>query len=199
MGFILKYLSGLLRRLLGGWLSTKKIISERAVQWIIGFVLYGTAVAIKINWLGGYHTWLYDKLNVWLFGLLGVISIVYCMCVGHFPGFLCGTEDLSYIHEQKAKGRKIKFETLVDWIGCRRGFVQYGREWCFWQLMFCKTYACLLPTLFFGWHFITVGALVAFSYNAMFWVQMKPYKDILTSPTNWGEFWQGWFVMEALL
>lgn len=199
MGLVLKYLSGLLRRLLGGWLSTKKIISERAVQWILGFVLYGTAVAIKINWLGGYHTWLYEWLNAWLFGLFGVISIVYCITVGHFPGFMCGTETITYINEQLAKGRKIKFMNIVDWIGSYRGFTRFGAEWCFWQLVLCKTTACILPALFFGLHFITVGALVAFSYNAMFWIRMKPYKNILTSPTNWGEFWQGWFVMGALL
>ena len=198
-GCNMRLLSGLLRRLLGGWLSTKAIISERAVQWIIGLVLYGAAVAIKINFLGGYHTFLYSFLNVWVFGILGVVAIVICLTTGHFPGFQCGTEDQRYIDEQLAKGREIKFQKIVDWLGNRRGFEQFGKEWCFWQLLLCKTSACLLPALFFGYHFIVVGALVAFAYNAMFWVQLKPYKNILTSPTNWGEFWQGWFVMSALL
>lgn len=199
MGLILKYLSGLLRRLFGGWLSTKKIISERAVQWIIGGILYGLAVTIKINWLGGYDTWTYDQFNVWIFGVLGVVSVVLCLTSGHFPGFMCGTESKKYIKEQIEKGREIKFQKIVDKIAEKRGFKPFDKEWCFWQLMLCKTYACLLPALFFGWHFVVVGALVAFAYNAMFWVNLKPYKNILNSPTNWGEFWQGWFIMGALL
>ena len=88
MGLILKYLSGLLRRLLGGWLSTKKIISERGVQWAIGVLLYGTAIYCKTSFLGGYDTFLFDWLNQWLFIVLGVVSVVLCLTSGHFPGFM---------------------------------------------------------------------------------------------------------------
>ena len=198
-GSSMRILSGLLRRLLGGWLSTKEFISERAVQWVLGVILYGLAIAIKIIFLDGYDTILYSLLNVWVFAILGVVTVLICLTTGHFPGFQCGTEDQRYIDEQLAKGREIKFQKIVDWLGNRRGFEQFSKEWCFWQLLLCKTSACILPALFFGYHFIVVGALVAFAYNAMFWTQLKPYKNILTSPTNWGEFWQGWFVMGALL
>lgn len=195
----MKFLSGLLRRLLGGWLAAKDIISERGVQWVIGVILYGTAIYIKADWFGGYDTWLFSLLPLWLFALLGAASLVLCLTTGHFPGFMCGTESQEYIDEQIANGRKIKFEKMVDWLGERRGFQKFDKEWCFWQLMACKIYACILPAFFFGSHFIVVGALVAFAYNAMFYINMKPYKNILTSPTNWGEFWQGWYVMGAIL
>lgn len=198
MGIILKFLSGLLRRLLGGWLSTKEIISERGVQWAIGVLLYGSAILIKSTWLGGYNTWLYDWLNVWLFALLGSISVVLCITAGHFPGFMCGTESREYIDEQINNGREIKFQKLIDWLGNKRGFEQFGKEWCFWQLLACKVSACILPSFFFGYQFIIVGALVAFAYNAMFWVQLKPFR-FLSSPTNYAEFIQGWYVMGALL
>lgn len=199
MSIILKFASGLLRRLLGGWLSTKEIISERVVQWLIGFLLYGVAIYAKVTWFGAYNTWLFDWMPLWLFIVLGALSIVLCLTTGHFPGFMCGTESRQYIDEQIANGRNIKFQKLIDWLGEKRGFEQFGREWCFWQLMACKVSACILPAFFFGYHFIAVGALVAFAYPAMFWTELKPYKNILTSPTNYGEFWQGWFIMGALL
>lgn len=199
MGILFKFASGLLRRLLGGWLSAKEIISERGVQWAIGVLLYGSAILIKSFWLGGYNTWLFDWLPLWCFALLGSISVVLCLTSGHFPGFMCGTESREYIDEQLANGREIKFHKLINWLGEKRGFEEFGKEWCFWHLLVVKVTACILPALFFGYQFIVVGALVAFAYNAMFWVQLKPYKNILTSPTNYGEFWQGWYIMGALL
>lgn len=199
MGIVLKLASGLLRRLLGGWLSAKDIISERGVQWAIGVLLYGAAIYIKGAWFGGYHTWLFDWLPLWCFALLGAVVVVLCLTTGHFPSFMCGTESRQYIDEQLAGGRKIRFHNLINWLGEKRGFKEFDYEWCFWHLMAVKTTACILPAFFFGYHFIVVGALVAFAYNAMFWVQLKPYKNILASPTNWGEFWQGWFVMGALI
>lgn len=198
MRILLKYLSGLLRRLIGGWQYTAKIISERGVQWLIGFIIYGAAIAIQVNWFGGYHTFLYDKLNVWVFAILGIVSVMLCLTKGHFPGFMCGTESLEYINEQLANGRKIKFQKIVDWIGKKRGLEQFGREWCFWQLLLCKTTACILPALFFGSQFIAVGILVTFAYNAMFWVNPKPIGASVNSPTNWGEAVQGYMVMSAL-
>ena len=120
MGILLKFTSGLLRRLLGGWLSTKEIISERGVQWTIGVLLYGSAILIKSFWFGGYNTWLFDWLPLWLFVILGALSIVLCLTGGHFPGFMCGTESRKYIDEQITNGRNIKFQKLVDWIGEKR-------------------------------------------------------------------------------
>lgn len=194
MGILLKLASGLLRRLLGGWLSTKEIISERGVQWLIGVLIYGPT----IYWMDNYNTWLRDCMPLWLFALLGAVAVVLCLTTGHFPGFMCGTESRQYIDEQIANGRNVKFQKVIDWLGEKRGFEQFGREWCFWQLMACKVSACILPTLFFGYQFIIVGALVTFAYNAMFWVQLKPCKW-LSSPTNYAEFIQGWFIMWGLL
>lgn len=191
-------LSGLLRRLLGGWLSTKDIISERGIQWLIGIVIYATSIYIKINWFNGYNTWLYNVLPLWLFIILGAVSVVLCLTAGHFPGFMCGTEDINYIKEQISNGREIKFEKIVNWIAEKRNFMQYDKEWCFWQLFFCKTYACILPSLFFGYHFLLLGILVTFGYNAMFWINPKPIKNVLTSPTNYGEFIQGWYIISFL-
>lgn len=195
MGVLLKLASGLLRRLLGGWLSTKEIISERGVQWLIGVLIYGPT----IYWMDNYNTWLRDWLPLWLFALLGAISLVLCLTTGHFPGFMCGTESQEYIDEQIKNGRDIPFQKLVDWIGSKRGFEPFSRNWCAWQLFFCKTTACILPAFFFGYHFIAVGFLVTMTYNAMFWINPKPIGKILTSPTNYGEFVQGWFIMGALI
>lgn len=199
MGILLKFFSGGLRRLIGGWLSAKEIISERGVQWIIGVLLYGTAICIKAHWLGGYSTWLYYSLPLWMFVGLGSVSVVLCLTGGHFPSFLAGTESREYIDEQLAKGRKIKFHKFINWIGEKRGFEEFGKEWCFWHLMAVKITACIIPAFFFGYQFIIVGALVAFAYPAMFWVQLKPFGKVLTSPTNFGEFITGWYVMGALL
>ena len=195
MGFV----SGLLRRLIGGWLSTKEIISERGIQWIIGLIIYGITISIKINWFGAFNTWLFELLPLLLFVILGSLSIILCLTSGHFPGFMCGTESQKYINEQITKGREIKFKKIVDWIGIKRGFQPLDKEWCFWQLLLCKTTACILPAFFFGPQIILIGVVVAMAYNAMFWVQMKSYKDILTSPTNWGEFWQGYFIVWGIL
>ena len=193
------FLSGLLRRLLGGWLSTVSFFKERGVQWGLGILLYGTAIYCKTSFLGGYDTFLFSWLNRWLFVVLGAVSVVWCMTKGHFPGFLCGTESLDYIKEQLSNGRKISFQKVVDWIMSKRGFEQFGKEWCFWQLLLNKTvYYCVLA-LFFGCQFAFIGIAVALAYNAMFWAQLKNFKNILASPTNWGEFWQGYFIMWGLL
>lgn len=193
-------LSGLLRRLLGGWLSTKEILSERGVQWVIGGLLYACGIAIKVYWDDGYDTWLYDLLPLYLFIPLAAASVVLCLTTGHFPGFMCGTESQEYIDEQVAKGRTIKFEKLVDWLGEKRGFAKWGKEWCFWQLLCCKVYACIFPAFFLGWHFLILGSLVAFVYPAMFWTELKASQRLpLSSPTNWGEWWQGYFIVWGLL
>lgn len=188
------FLSGLMRRLLGGWLSTKKIISERGVQWLLCFMLYS-----PIIFFNSYNTWLYQHLNIYIFTILGSISIIWCLTKGHFPGFMCGTESLDYINEQLSKGRKISFQKIIDWIMVKRGFNQFDKEWCFWHLMINKTVYSLVPALFFGYQFIFIGVAVAIAYNAMFWVEMKPFKKILNSPTNWGEFWQGYLMCLGLL
>lgn len=196
---VISLLSGLLRRLLGGWMSDASIIKERGVQWFIGVLLYGSVIYAKVNWLGDYNTWLFDWLPLWLFALLGALAVVLCLTDGHFPGFMCGTESRDYIEEQIAKGRDIPFRDAVDWIGSYRGFVQYGTEWCFWQLLFCKLSACIIPSLFFGLSFMWVGLVTALAYPAMFHAKLRPVKNIVTSPTGYGEFIQGFFIIGAML
>lgn len=191
---MLSFLSGLARRLLGGWLSSVEILKERGVQWLICALIYG-----PVMYFNKYDTWLYDNLNIWLFATLGTFFIIWAETKGHFPGFKCGTESKEYIDQQLANGRKIAFKNFVDWIGKIRGFEQYGAEWCFWQLLINKTlYACL-PALFVGYQFVFVGLCVGLVYPAMFWVEMKPFKNIMKSPTNWAEFWQGVFYFQGIL
>ena len=127
------------------------------------------------------------------------------------PDIICSSEENTYLEEFKNYIHKllhscpdytyneIKYQKFVDWLGEKRGFEQFGTEWCFWHLMLCKVIACIIPAFFFGSQFLIVGALVAFAYNAMFWVKLKPFGQYLSSPTNFGEFIHGWFIMSALL
>lgn len=189
MGFI----SGLLRRLLGGLGSKIPVLKERGFQIFLLVLLYAPVI-----YFSAYHTILEEFLPKWLFTLVVVTLVIVCELKGHFPGFMCGTEDQNYIDEQVAKGREIPYEKLVDWFGKIRGYEKWSREWCFWQLMLCKTVWCIPVSLFVGSQFAFAGLCVAFAYNAMFWIQMKNFKKILASPTNWGEFWQGVLYFYAL-
>lgn len=189
MGFI----SGILRRLLGG-LSTKfKLLGERGFQIFLLVLLYA-----PIIYLSHYHTYLEGIMAKWLFTIIVTALVIIAELKGHFPGFMCGTEDRAYIDEQIAKGRKIPYKKIIDWWGKVRGFDEFGKEWCFWQLILCKTVWCIPAALFVGSQFWFAGLCTAFAYNAMFWVDMKTFKGILVAPTNWGEFWQGCFYMWAL-
>ncbi len=187
------FLSGLIRRLLGGLDSRLDFLEERGVKIVLLVLLYAPIV-----WFGSYGTCLESLLPKWLFVLLTVALVIIAELKGHFPGFMCGTESQEYIDEQVAKGRKIPYEKLVDWFGKIRGYEKWSREWCFWQLVLCKTVWCIPVSLFVGSQFIFAGLCVAFAYNAMFWVGMKNFKNILCSPTNWGEFWQGVLFCYAL-
>lgn len=191
---MLGIISGLLRRLLGGLWSKVPVIKERGVQIALLVLLYAPIV-----YFNTYHTYLSGIMPKWLFTIITVAFVIIAELKGHFPGFQCGTESKEYIDEQVAKGRKIAYEKIVDFIGKIRGFEKWSREWCFWQLVFCKTVWCIPVAFLVGSQFIFIGLLVAFAYNAMFWVEMKPVKGFLQSPTNWGEFWQGCFFVQGLL
>lgn len=189
MGFI----SGIIRRLLGGLKTKFKIFGERGFQIFLLVLIYAPTI-----YFSHYHTWLEGKMTKWLFTIIVTALVIIAELKGHFPGFMCGTEDRAYIDEQIAKGRKIPYQKIVDLFGKIRGYEQFGEEWCFWQLILCKTVWCLPVALFVGSQFWFAGLCTAFAYNAMFWVDMKPFKKILVAPTNWGEFWQGCFYMWAL-
>lgn len=190
MGFI----SGILRRLLGG-LSTKfKLLGERGFQIFLLVLLYAPVI-----YLSHYHTYLEGIMAKWLFTIIVTALVIVCELKGHFPGFLCGTEDRAYIDEQLAKGRKIPYKKIVDWIGKVRGFEEFGEEWCFVQLLLAKTVWCFPVAFFVGSQFVFCGICVAFAYNASFWINFKPFKNILKSPTNWGEFFQGFLYYYALV
>ena len=186
-------ISGLIRRLLGG-LSTKiKLFGERGFQIFLLVLIYA-----PIIYLSHYHTYLEGLMPKWLFTVIVTALVIISELKGHFPGFLCGTEDQKYIDEQLAKGRKIPYRKIVNWWGKVRGYQEFDKEWCFWQLILCKTVWTIPVTCFVGSQFWFAGLCTAFAYNAMFWVMPKPFKKILVSPTNWGEFWQGCLYMYAL-
>lgn len=189
MGFI----SGILRRLIGG-LSTKiKLFSERGFQICLLVLLYAPVI-----YFAHYHTYIESLMPKWLFTLIATALVIISELKGHFPGFMCGTESQEYIDEQIAKGRKIPYKKIVDWWGKIRGYEEFGNEWCFWQLILSKTVWTIPVAIMVGSQFWFAGLCTAFAYNAMFWVCMKDFKKILCYPTNWGEFWQGCFYMWAL-
>ena len=186
-------LSGLLRRLLGGMSAKFKILEQRGFLIFLLVLLYSPVI-----YFSKYHTYLENILPKWLFTIIVTTLVIICELKGHFPGFKCGTEDPTYIDEQLSKGRKIPYRKIVDWIGKEIGFEEFGKEWCFFQLCLCKTVWTLPIVFFVGSQFWFAGLCTAFAYNAMYWVDMKPFRKILCSPTNWGEFWQGCFYMWAL-
>lgn len=190
MGFI----SGLIRRLLGGLKTKFKILGERGFLIACLVLLYSPVV-----YFSHYHTWLENIMPKWLFTIIVTTLVIISELKGHFPGFMCGTEDRAYIDEQLAKGRKIPYQKIVDWWGKVRGFEQFGEEWCFVQLLLAKTVWCFPVALFVGSQFVFCGICVAFAYNAAFWINFKPFKNILKTPTNWGEFFQGFLYYYALV
>lgn len=187
-------LSGLLRRILGGFWSTVPVIKERGVQWLLCALLYAPTI-----YFCHYNTRMEGWVPKWLFTIIATFLLIYAETKGHFPGFKCGTESREYIDEELAKGRKIPYKRIIDWWGKVRGFEEFGREWCFWQLILCKT-VCLIPvSVFLGSQFLFIGLCVAFVYNACYWVELKPYRKLLVTPTNWGEFWQGVLFYQGLI
>lgn len=189
MGFI----SGLFRRILGGLWSDIPVIKERGVQWLLCILLYAPFIYFL-----PYHTYLAGVMPKWLFTIISTFLLIYAETKGHFPGFQCGTESREYIDEELAKDRKIPFKRLVDWWGKVRGYEEFGREWCFWQLILCKTVYLIPVSAFLGIQYIFIGLCVAFVYNACFWVELKPFKKLMVTPTNWGEFFQGCLYFQGL-
>lgn len=190
MGFI----SGLLRRIIGGFWSDVPVIKQRGIQWLLLALIYAPTI-----YFCTYHTRMEAWLPKWLFTLIATFLLIYAETKGHFPGFKCGTESRAYIEEEVAKGRKIPYKSIVDWLGKIRGFEEYGREWCFWQLVLCKT-VCLIPAMvFLGSQYVFIGLSVAFVYNACYWVELKSFKKLMVTPTNWGEFFQGVLFYQGLI
>lgn len=190
MGFI----SGLLRRILGGLWSEVPIIKERGVQWLLCALIYAPVI-----YLTTYNTFIEGLLPKWLFTIIATILLIIAETKGHFPSFKCGTESRAYIDEQLAKGRKIPYHKIINWFSKIRGFEEFDREWCFWQLILCKTVWLIPVSFMLGSQFIFIGLCVAFVYNACFWVELKPFKKLMTSPTNWGEFFQGCLYFQGLV
>ena len=103
-------LSGLLRRLLGGLSSKFKLLEERGFQIFLLVLLYAPVI-----YFSTYHTYLENLMPKWLFTIIAITLVIISELKGHFPGFLCGTEDPEYIEEQLAKGRKIPYRKIVTW------------------------------------------------------------------------------------
>jgi hypothetical protein len=190
MGFI----SGIIRRLLGGLKTKFKILGERGFLIACLVLIYAPVI-----YFSHYHTYLEGLIPKWLFTIIVTALVIVSELKGHFPGFMCGTEDPAYIDEQLAKGRKIPYRRIVNWWGKVRGFDEFGEEWCFWQLILCKTVWTLPVVCFVGSQFWFAGLCTAFAYNAMFWVDMKPFKKILVSPTNWAEWFSGLIIGWSLI
>lgn len=186
-------LSGLLRRLLGGLKTKFKIFGERGFLIACLVLLYSPTI-----YFSHYHTWIEGIMPKWIFTIMATALVIICELKGHFPGFKCGSESLKYINEEIAKGRKIPYRKIVSWVGRKRGFSEFGKEWCLYQLILCKTVWAIPVAICVGSQFWFAGLCTAFAYNAMYWVDMRPIKNILKTPTNWGEFWQGCFYMWAL-
>lgn len=191
---MLGILSGLLRRILGGFWSNVPIIKQRGVQWLLCALIY-----VPTIYLCTYHTHMEAWLPKWAFTIIATLLLIIAETSGHFPSFQCGTESREYIDEEVAKGRKIPYKRLVDWFGKIRGYEEYDREWCFWQLILCKTVRLIPVSVFLGSQYIFIGLSVAFVYNACYWVELKPFKKLMTSPTNWGEFFQGVLFYQGLI
>jgi len=188
------FLAGLLRRILGGFWSDVPVIKERGVQWLLCALLYAPVIYLK-----DYHGYLAFLIpNKIIFTVVATILLILAETTGHFPGFKCGTESRDYIDEELAKGRKIPYKKIIDWLGKIRGFEEFGREWCFWQLILCKTVRLIPISLLLGCQFIFIGLCVAFVYNACYWVELKPYRKLMVTPTNWGEFFQGCLYFQGL-
>lgn len=187
-------LSGLLRRIIGGFWDTIPVIKQRGIQWLLCALIYAPTI-----YFCTYQTRMEGWLPKWLFTLIATVLLIYAETKGHFPGFKCGAESRKYIEDEIAKGRKIPYKRIIDWLGKIRGFEEYDREWCFWQLVLCKT-ICLIPvSVFLGSQFLFIGLSVAFVYNACYWVELKPFKKLLVTPTNWGEFFQGVLYYQGLI
>lgn len=190
---MLAILSGLYRRLLGGWLSTKKYISERGVQWLLCALLYA-----PVLYFNSYDS-LLSFLPQWLFVLLGTFSVIWYETKGHFPWFMCGNESIDYINEQLAKGREPIFYKWVEFINKYVCFEKWGKQYCFIGMFLRYTVLSFIPALFIGWQFVITGMMIAFVYNSMFYLQFPPLKKILTSPTNYGEFITGAQIFYGIL
>ena len=202
---MLAILSGLLRRILGGFWSTVPVIKERGIQWILCFLLYAPVIYFKdyygylTLYLQQHQCWLsFLVSNKYIFTAIAALLLIIAETTGHWPGYGCGTITLKTINEDLAKGRTIPYKRILDWWGKVRGFEQYGREWCFWQLILCKTVRLIPVSLLLGCQFLFIGLCVAFVYNACYWVELKPFKKVLVTPSNWGEFFQGCLYFQGL-
>jgi hypothetical protein len=194
IGLIKALLSACLRRLAGGASHGAPVLSKRWFQVTLMAILYAPTI-----YFHSYHTYLFDKLPHWLFVILATAAVILAEISGHFPSFKCGTEDPEYIKEQLENGRKIKFRKITTWFGKIRGFEEFDKEWCFWNLLLNKSFFCILPALFVGYQFYFIGICVGLAYPAMYWAQLKPFKKLMVAPTNWGEFWQGYYYYLGLL
>lgn len=187
------FLSGILRRLIGGLWSTIPIIKERGFQWFLGFFLY-----IPIVYCNSYGTFLETNITKWIFTVLTVFFVMLELSGGHFFYFKCGTESDEYIDEQEAKGRKPAMDWLVRPVNKWLGFEPRSKQYCFIGML-CRYGLWSIPVaLFVGWQFVLVGCMVPFIYNACFWIEFPPCR-LAKSPTNWAELITGFFVGWGLL
>jgi len=165
------------RRLFGGGDSRFDFLEYRGVQMIF------CIVAVFL--------WEYlVKHKPWYISLITAVLVYIFWCKGHWYYFQCGTESDKYIDDEMAKGRKPAMNWIVSPVNKWFGFKERSIQYCFVGLMI-RYFVWSLPVAYLvGWQFAVCGFCIPFIYNAMYWVKL-PKWWLMSSPTNWAEFFGG--------
>lgn len=186
MGVILKTLlsvfMGFFRRLFGGFDSKFDFLEQRGVQMILCVVSVTCYELIN-------HVW-------WEALIIGVLVYIF-WCKGHFYYFQCGTESDKYIDEQLAKGRKPAMNWLVKPVNKWLGFKERSKQYCFVGMTIRYVIWGIPIALMTNSSFMACAFAVPFIYNACFWVEF-PQTKWCKSPTNWAEWFSGFFIAWGL-
>ena len=173
------------RRFFGGFDSKFDFLESRGVQCVFLLLLI-------------FFYELQIKDFTWWASLLISIFVYVFFSKGHFYYFQCGTESDAYIDEQFANGRKPAMDWLVRPVNKLLGFKERSKQYCFIGMLLRYGLWSVPVAFFVGWHFVIVGCMVPFIYNACFWIGFPECK-LAKSPTNWAELFTGFFVGWGLL
>lgn len=126
----------------------------------------------------------------WYISLVIGILVYIFWSIGHWYYFLCGTCPEDEIKKEISDGRKPALNWIVKPVNKLLGFKECSKQYCFIGLLI-RYFLWSLPVAYFvGWDFAVCGFCIPFIYNAMFWVQL-PKWWMMSSPTNWAEFFAG--------
>lgn len=179
-------IGGLWRRLFGGWLSNIKIISNRFIQHLIGFI-----VLFLIMYL--------NKIE-WYFSIIYAISIQGLFWApGHGMIFDIGRKEDYINQEDLERYKKTLGNNIVNIILSKN--LRYGFLYDF----LCMFFRYTIPTLIFIYHipyFIVVGMLIspiyAFCHTLFEKEQNLKLFDFINYPTALAEFICGGLVYSSL-